>query len=195
KNRRANHVRMQAHESGQQVCAVGVPNKGRPIQIDIISGGGTFNESLECLRFKLNIGLIKLFQVEATKPALDTFFRAASTQAEKGCAWCSLASERHQVVFVSASAMQKHQCTAIRVIRLVYPMNKREIAIDDTLLSRQGELWHPCPDGIRLFFIARRHEQELAQLFNRLVYCESRCIGCKFEQRSTRLANIERREI
>ncbi len=107
----------------------------------------------------------------------------------------SLAGERHQVVFVSTSAMQKHQCTAIRVFRLVYPMNERQITIDDALFARQSELRHSCPDGIGLFFITGRYEQELTQFLDRLVYCKARCVGCKFEQRSTRFANIERREI
>src|SRR5690606_10293264 len=77
KNRRANHMRVKAHECSQQISAVGVTDKRRPAQVDAISGGGALDKSLERLCFKTDVGLIEFFQIEAAKPALDTLFRAA----------------------------------------------------------------------------------------------------------------------
>jgi hypothetical protein len=50
--------------------------------------------------------------------------------------------------------------------------------------------WHP-PDAS----LPGGTNRNLTQFLDRLVYCKARCISCKFEQRSARFANIERREI
>src|SRR5690606_9367891 len=97
--------------------------------------------------------------------------------------------------FVSTRSVQEHQRGAVGPFRHVDAMHERQVAIYRPLIARQSELRQHGPDIGFVLAEMLRNEEARSEIFKRLVQGKTGSVARNFDQRSGRLANIERIEI
>ena len=186
---------MQHDGCGEEIRAIGITGETQARGVQAVSLRRLFNEGGEGFRFRADILLIEIPGAKAAEETGDALLRRVASQTNKRGGRRHLAPEWQEARLVAARSVQQHKRRSIRGLRLMDPVHKGQVAIDDARLSRKPELRQHGHDVFRAQMKVFGDEDLAAERVRRLVDRKARAIRGEFNEPTGGLADIERVEI